>query len=85
MALLLRSLAAIYEQGKGDPIIAEGLFRSAMDKLGTTEQKPGRMSAHEFDSLMLIAKSYAALLRRLEWNGKSRAAEADALDGQMKQ
>ena len=65
-----------------DAVIAEGLYRSAIARAEREMSNSTMMPANSFISVDIYTRaitSYAALLDRTEWNGKSRKPEADAL------
>ena len=82
LAVSLR-LAALQQQSDGEPILAEGLLRSSIGQLEAHISQPARTAAIHVATADLRVElvnaqwQYAQLLSRLEWNGKTRQAEAE--------
>lgn len=75
----LRPLARAY-RGFGEPVLAEGLYRSSVDNLkAAAEHTPGCDTAQAAVELAGNLREFAALMDGLEWNGRARTAEADEL------
>lgn len=75
-ARLLRPLARMYGR-IGEPVLAEGLYRSACDALrAAAEHAPGCDTAQTAEELAETLEEFAELLARTEWNGKPRTGEA---------
>mmetsp|Transcript_24056 Transcript_24056/g.33633 ORF Transcript_24056/g.33633 Transcript_24056/m.33633 type:complete len:459 (+) Transcript_24056:52-1428(+) len=73
LANALRSLAKLRGR-KGDGVVAEGLFRSVLSKLNQFPK-----SILEAELRIATLRDYAALLEKMEWNGRSRKPEGDKL------
>ena len=58
----------------GDAVSAEGLWRSALMKLEKTTRTLEVIRVHDNASI-----AFADMLARMEWSGKSRAAEAESV------
>jgi len=80
----LGCLAASIAAG-GEPIEAEGLYRSAIDALQppppTPDAPAAPVAACRAPHLLACLDGFASLLDELVWNGKPRAAEAEAARG----
>jgi hypothetical protein len=74
-ALTVLELAGAFA-ARRDPIMAEGLYRSATDKLLASSGAGSLASAR---ALHVALHGYAALLEELSTNGRSRATEAAKL------
>ncbi len=81
LAVALRS-AALQQQSDGEAIVAEGLLRASIGQLESHVAQPERTLAMHVSpadlrlELLTSQWQYAQLLSRLEWNGRSRKAEA---------
>ncbi len=73
----LGALAEVYAE-RGDAISAEGLYTTAVDGL---HARASTSAAHA-RLLLPTLRSYAALLSRLEWNGKPRTSDAARVSAQ---
>ena len=65
-----------------DAVIAEGLYRSAIARAERQMTNSTVLPANSFISVEMYLRAvsaYADLLEKLEWNGKSRAAEAKTI------
>ena len=90
LAISLR-LAAAQQEAEGEAIVAEGLLRSSIGQLEAHIAQPARtlamyVSPAELRLELVNAQwQYAQLLNKLEWNGRSRQAEAEHHIGQIEQ
>ncbi|KAL1528726.1 hypothetical protein AB1Y20_010059 [Prymnesium parvum] len=69
---------AAYYAAKPDPIVAEGLYRSAIDGLLSGKGRCAPTLVHARFAVTAM-NSYAEMLANLEWNGAPRTSEADAV------
>ena len=87
----LYHLAVFFDRARNDPITAEGLFRACLDKTSAdafaapSEADVPAFSPAERQCLQRNAMlAYASLLQRVEWNGRRRTADAEAVHQQMR-
>jgi len=77
LALLAGTFAAT-----GEPLAAEGLFRSSVDALAESGGGGGAPSAAHAQLLLPSLHEFADFVRLVEWNGVARTADADRLVAQ---
>lgn len=82
-APVLRLLGNLF-MARGEPVEAEGLLRSAMNRLeDAIEHKGGYQSVFTKQQLVDVLQDYVRFLERAEFNGRSRAPETRPLLDRM--
>ena len=79
----LTCLAEFYVRS-GEAVLAEGLYRSVEDKFRVLEERKA-FTPSSADVFCRAMKGYSELLRAIEFNGKKREKEAEAVAERVKQ